>query len=103
MYVDLYFELSLNRFQAPEDDCSNAQPNLGDKNSQAVLRSRGGVRVVRLDPFDPLSATIYPQPPGTRKVRRELSQDFSCEYIFWTGVLSVTRRLLKKGRMKTGD
>jgi hypothetical protein len=57
MYLDLYFELSLDRFRASEDDCSNTQPNLGDKNSQAVLRSRGGVRVVRPDPFDPLSAT----------------------------------------------
>jgi hypothetical protein len=69
MYLDLYFALSLDRFRAPEDDRSNAQPNLGDKNSQAVLRSRGGVRVVRPGPFIPLSATISSQPLGTRKVR----------------------------------
>jgi hypothetical protein len=69
MYLDLYFELSLDHFRASEDDCSNAQPNLGDKNSQAVLRSRGGVRVVRPGPFNPLSATIRSEPLGTRKVR----------------------------------
>jgi hypothetical protein len=69
MLLDLYFELSLDRFRASEDDCSNAQPNLGVRNSQAVLRSCGGVRVVRPGPFDPLSATARSEPSGTRKGR----------------------------------
>jgi hypothetical protein len=45
------------------------QSNLEKLNSQAALRSRGGVRVVRLGPFELLSSTIRSQPPGPREVR----------------------------------
>jgi hypothetical protein len=34
-----------------------------------VLWSRGGVRVVRLGPFEPLSSTIRSQPPSPREVQ----------------------------------
>jgi hypothetical protein len=61
--------LSLDYFRAPEDDCSNAQSNLEIQNSQVVLRSCGGVRVVRLGPFEPLSTTVLSQPSGPREVR----------------------------------
>jgi hypothetical protein len=61
--------LSLDCFQAPEDDCSNAQSDLEKRNIQAVLRSREGVRVIRLGPFELLSTTVRSQPPGPREVR----------------------------------
>jgi hypothetical protein len=45
------------------------QSDLVKKNSQAVLRSRGGVRVVRLGPFELLSSIVCSQPPGPREVQ----------------------------------
>jgi hypothetical protein len=61
--------LSLDYSRVPEDDYSNAQSNLENRNSQAVLRSRGGVGVVRPGPFNLLSATVRSQPPRTGEVR----------------------------------
>jgi hypothetical protein len=45
------------------------QSNLEIRNNQAVLRTRGGVTVVRLGPLEPLSTTVRSQPPGRWEVR----------------------------------
>jgi hypothetical protein len=84
-------------------NAANAQSNLENRNVRVVLGSRGGVGVGRLGLFNPLSATAHLQPLGTRKVWEITCRDFACENIFRTGVLAVTRVLLKRYRMKTGN
>jgi hypothetical protein len=80
------------------------QSNLEKRNSQAVLRSRGGVRVVRLGPFEPLCTTVRSQPPGPREFWEiTLAEVLVTKSPFMTGVSVVTRKFSKRGRMKAGD
>jgi hypothetical protein len=88
--------LSLDHFRVPEDDCSNAQSNLENRNSQVVLRSRVGVGVVRPGPFNPLRATFCSQPPRTQKVWEVTRQDFARETIFSDRSLSSHSNILEK-------
>jgi hypothetical protein len=74
--------LSPDYFRAPEDDYSNTHSDLGKRKSRAVLRSHGGVGVIRPGLFDPLGATVRSQPTGTRKAREITSRDFARENIF---------------------
>jgi hypothetical protein len=80
------------------------QSNLEKRNSQAVLRSRVGVKVVRLGPFEPLSTTVHSQPPVLRVLRKiTLAKVLVAKTPFWTGVPVVTRMFSKRGQMKAGD
>jgi hypothetical protein len=52
--------------------------------------------------------TLSGKPPrgrveSTKGSRDSLAKALLVNIYFWTGVLAVTRRLLKRGRMKTGD
>jgi hypothetical protein len=75
------------------------QSILEKRNSQAVLWSRGGVRVVRLGPFEPLSTIIHSQPLGPQAVREiTLAEVLVRKTPFWTGVSVVTQMFSKRGR-----
>jgi hypothetical protein len=97
--------LSLDFIRAREDDCSNAQSNLENRNSQAVLRSRGGVGIVGLAPFNPLSATVHSQlPENSRGSGHNLAEILLVKTSFRTGVpVLVTQTFLKRDQMKDGD